>query len=168
MAGPSALMKRERGVDARGLVLVQHHEVADSQTPGGGADEGTPEVKTISVEAVASMVTEDMGTGATVTEASVVVVVEETGALVAAAAVVATEVADTRQEAAVVAAAATGKIGVRVDMVIALVLTVKDMTAMTGELHIRSGRLFMKLQIAACYSLSKVSSVLNICILNVL
>ncbi|CAB1456707.1 unnamed protein product [Pleuronectes platessa] len=105
-------------------------------------------------EVVASMETGDMGTGATVTEALVVVVAAERGALAAAAAVAATEVADTHQEAAVVAAA-TEKIGVRVDMAIALVPTVKDMTAMTGELHIRSGRLFMKLQIAACYSLSK-------------
>uniref|UniRef100_A0A3P8NE49 RRM domain-containing protein n=1 Tax=Astatotilapia calliptera TaxID=8154 RepID=A0A3P8NE49_ASTCA len=80
--------------------------------------------------------------GVMVTEALVV----ETGALVA----VDTGVEDIPQ-------VATEKTGGRVDMVSVQDLdpTAMDTTAMTGELHIRSGRLFMKLQIAACYSLSK-------------
>ncbi|XP_044076602.1 cold inducible RNA binding protein a isoform X8 [Siniperca chuatsi] len=52
--------------------------------------------------------------------------------------------------------------GVRVHMVTALEPTGMDTMAMTGELHIRSGRLFMKsVQGIFC-------ALLNICILNVL
>ena len=122
-------------VDAHGEALDQANEVVDSADPGG--------------EVVDTMVTGDMVKGVMVTDPSEVAI----GALVVAAA--GTGVEDTLQ-------VATEIIGVREDMLTALEPTAMDTTAMTGELHLRSGRLFMKsVQGIFC-------ALLNICILNVL